>query len=199
MDGRHRVEQVGDDIGSGIDGSAGSGVVALGMTDSGMHPRLAEGRDGLQTVLALRSDRHHPESRPSCLDESIHRDRVRIAQQLDSMGTLARLCEEGSLEVNAGDLVLVDELTESSDLVDDVVNGGGHRGGEEGRRTLAAVVGHGSHGGVMVGIGEVGTGAAMAVGVDVARQDPLVDELSLRIDTLPDLGDASGLDGDRCR
>ena len=140
MDGWHRIEQMGHDVCSGVDCSASRRVVTFGMTDSSVYPRVTEGGHRLQAVRTFRGDSHHLESRTASLDEPIHRCRIWVTQQLDGVGPFPRLSQERPLQVDAGDLVKVDESTKSLNLRDDVVNCRSHRRSKQSRRSLAAVV-----------------------------------------------------------
>jgi hypothetical protein len=102
-DARHRVEGVGQEPRSAVEGGACRVVVRLRVADGDDDPRRSEAVDGIERAGQLRSDRDLAQRAPGGLEQSLHGRPVRAEEAGGIVRAPPSGSEEGTLEVRAED------------------------------------------------------------------------------------------------
>ena len=141
-EGRHRVEQVGGDGRARVDGLDGLLVRRVGVADRRDHAVLGEQPYGVDAAGQFGGERDHPRRAAGRVDQLAHLRRIGIAQQLLAVRALAAGGDEGALEVDAGEVALLDEFGQEPGAPGEEVHVAGDGGGDQRGGAVLAVGAH---------------------------------------------------------
>ena len=175
VDGGHGVVQVGQVGDTGVHSGLGVVVVGIGVGD-GDGAQLAGLGDELGGTGQLRSHVDDADQTAAVIIQLLEALEIGVLQVVGVLGTALGVAEEGTLHLDAAqdgqtlDVLLHQLLGGGEGLGQDVV-GQSHGSGSEGSDTPGSVLlGHGLQA-LVITVGEVGTGAAVAVDLDQAGDD----------------------------
>ena len=155
-----------------VDGAGHLRAAAVGVPQGGDGAAAREHVDHLVGPGGLGGDGHRRESAAGDLGELAHQRRVAVGEMGGVLRPAAGLREEGTLEVDRGDLPVAMETGELGDLLTQRRGVGGDEGGDERGGAVPAVLeDRGEHLLGALGVGEGGAAAAVAVQVHQPRQD----------------------------
>ena len=136
---RHRVEEVGGDGGSRLDGLDRLLVRGVRVPDGRDHAVFGEQPYGVQAAGQFGREGDHPGLAARRVDQLADLGRVRVAQQRLGVRALAARGDERALEVDAGQVALFGQFGQQPGLADEDVHVVGDGGGDEGGGAVQAV------------------------------------------------------------